>query len=242
VEVFDTPLDYNLLLGRRWVDSMRAVMSTLFHVVRFPHQVKVVTVDHLSFFKYYTHTGNVPFIENTPPGYENVGVDLLKDSSLMGTFPIPPPPDLPRPFIASINMISIVPHELLVSVDPWLVPDPGDHVRFGDVMSLSPVESTYQAIQSTTLTIYSFDELSLDPFRVIFPTEDMIMSIMEATPWDDGHHHSILFLEQQTLDNYQRISTPSTVVVISMVSQSTQDVFAEGNLLSTNLFIVIMSW
>jgi hypothetical protein len=33
VEVFDTPLDYNLLLGRSWVDSMRAVVSTLFHVV-----------------------------------------------------------------------------------------------------------------------------------------------------------------------------------------------------------------
>jgi hypothetical protein len=39
-----------------------------------------------------------------------------------------------------------------------------------------------------------------------------------------------LFLEQQTLENYQRISTPSTVVVISTVSQSTRDVFAEGNL------------
>ena len=37
VEVFDTPLDYNLLLGRSWVDSMRVVMSTLFRVLRFPH-------------------------------------------------------------------------------------------------------------------------------------------------------------------------------------------------------------
>jgi hypothetical protein len=25
-----------------------------------------------------------------PPGYENVGVGILKDSSLMSTFPIPP--------------------------------------------------------------------------------------------------------------------------------------------------------
>jgi hypothetical protein len=33
VEVFDTPLDYNLLLGRSWVDSMRAIVSTLFRVV-----------------------------------------------------------------------------------------------------------------------------------------------------------------------------------------------------------------
>jgi hypothetical protein len=95
VEVFDAPLDYNLLLGHSWIDSMRAVVSTLFHVVRFPHQGKVVTVDQLAFFNSDTRTGNVPFIAKTPPGYENVGVGLLKDSSLMGTFPIPPP-DVPR--------------------------------------------------------------------------------------------------------------------------------------------------
>jgi hypothetical protein len=41
VEVFDAPLDYNLLLGHSWVDSMLAVVSTLFRVVRFPHQGKV---------------------------------------------------------------------------------------------------------------------------------------------------------------------------------------------------------
>jgi hypothetical protein len=58
----------------------------------------------------------------------------------------------------------------------------------------------------------------------------MIMSIMEDTPWDDGHHRSILFMEQQTLKNYQRILTASTVVVISTVPATTHDVFAEGNL------------
>jgi hypothetical protein len=230
VEVFDTPLDYNLLLGRSWVDSMRVVVSTLFHVVRFPHQGKLVTVDQLAFFNVDTHTGNVSFIANTPPGYENVGVGILKDSSLMGTFPIPPPPDIPRPSVASINMISTMPRELPVSTDPWIVPDPGDHVCFGDVMPLSPVESAYQAIQSETLTTSSLEELSPDPFHVIFPTDKMIMSVMEDTPWDDGHHRSILFLEQQTLENFQRISTPSTVVVISIVRQSTRDVFVEGNL------------
>jgi hypothetical protein len=155
VEVFDTPLDYNILLGRSWVDSMHAVMSTLFRVLRFPHQGKVVTVDQLAFFNTDTHTGNVPFIANTPPGYENVGVGLLKDSSLMGTFPIPPPPNIPSPLVASINMISTMPCELPISADPWIVPDPGDHVRFGNVMPLSPVESAYQAIRSASHTTSS---------------------------------------------------------------------------------------
>jgi hypothetical protein len=230
VEVFYAPLDYNLLLGHSWVDSMRYVVSTLFHVVHFPHQGKVVTVDQLAFFNFEARTGNVLFIAKTPLGYENVGVSLLKDSLLMGTFPIPPPPNIPRPFVSSINMISIVPHQLPVSFDPWIVPDPRDHTHFGNIMSLSPVESAYHAIQSTTPSTLSLEELSPNPFHVIFPTDEMIMSIMADTPWDDGHHRSILCLEQHTLENYQWISTSSTIVVISTVPGSTRDVFAEGNL------------
>jgi hypothetical protein len=145
VEVFDAPLDYNLLLGHSWIDSMHAVVSTLFSVVRFPHQGKVVTVDQLAFFNSETRTGNVSLIAKTPPGYENIGVGLLKDSSLMGTFPIPPP-DVPCSFVASINMISTSIHEIPVSHNPCLVPDPRDHLRYSDEMSLSPVESAYQAI------------------------------------------------------------------------------------------------
>jgi hypothetical protein len=129
------------IMGNR----MRTVMLTLFHVVRFPHQGKVVTVDQLAFFNSNTRTRNVPFIAKTPPDYENVSVGLLKDSSLMGTFPIPQP-NVPRPSIASINMISTSPHKLPTSHKPWIVPDPGDHFRFGDAMPLSLVESAYQAI------------------------------------------------------------------------------------------------
>jgi hypothetical protein len=117
VEVFDTPLDYNLLLGRSWIDSMHAIVSTLFCVVHFPHQGKVVTIDQLAFFNSDTHTGKVPFIAKTPPSYENVGVGLLKYSSLMGTFPIPLP-DVPHSSVASINMISTSIHELPASHDP----------------------------------------------------------------------------------------------------------------------------
>jgi hypothetical protein len=229
VEVFDAPLDYNLLFGHSWIDSMRAVVSTLFRVVRFPHQGKVVTIDQLAFFNSDTCTGNVPFIAKTQPGYENVDVGLLKDSSLIYTFPIPPP-DVPRSSIASINMISTSIHGIPTSHNPWMVPNPGDHLRYTNEMSLIPVESSYQAIQLATPSTPSLGELSPDPFHVISPIDEMIMFVMEDTPWDDGHHHSILFLEQDTIENYQRISTPSTVVVISTVPKSTHDVFSKGNL------------
>jgi hypothetical protein len=38
VEVIDAPLNYNLLLGRSWIDSMHVVVLTLLCIVHFPHQ------------------------------------------------------------------------------------------------------------------------------------------------------------------------------------------------------------
>jgi hypothetical protein len=231
VEVFDALLDYNLLLGHSWIDSMRAVVSILFHVVRFPQQGKFVMVDQLAFFNSDARTSNVPFISKTPLGYENVDVGLLKYLTLMGTFPIPPP-DVPPPLGASINMISTSVCETPASSDPWIVPVPNDYLRYGDQIPLSSVESAYQTIQSVNPSTPSLGDSSPDPFHVIFPTDEMIMSVMsmEDTPWDDGHHRSILFLEQHTLESYQRISTPLTVVVISSIPKSTHDVLYEGNL------------
>jgi hypothetical protein len=227
VEVFDAPLDYNLLLGRSWIDSMCAVVLTLFHVVHFPHQGKVITVDQLALFNLDTHIGNVLFISKTPPRYENIGVGLLKDSSLMGTFPIPPP-DVPHLCVTSINMISTSIHGTPASHDPWMVPNPDDHLCYDDEMPLSSVESAYQAIQSTTPSTPSLGDLPPDPFHVIFTMDEMIMSVMEDTPWDDGPHCSILFLEQHTIERYQLISTLSTVVVISTIPESTQMCFPKG--------------
>jgi hypothetical protein len=231
VEVFDAPLDYNLLLGCSWIDSMRTVVSTLFCVICFLHQGKVVTVDQLAFFNSDSHTSNVPFISKTPPSYENVDVGLLKDSTLMGTFPIPPP-DIPPPFVALINMISTSVCETPESYDMWIVPDPHDCLRYGEKIPLSTVESSYQAIQSTTPSPPSLCDTTIDPFHVIFPTNEMIMSVisMEDTLWENGHHRSILFLECETIESYQRISTPSTVVVVSSVPESTHNVLYEGNL------------
>ena len=45
VEVVDTPLDYNLLLGRNWFYAMTAVASTVFWTVQFLHLGRIVTID-----------------------------------------------------------------------------------------------------------------------------------------------------------------------------------------------------
>ena len=49
VEVVDAPLDYNMLLGRNWMYSMQAVASSLFRVVCFLLNAKIVMIDQMSF-------------------------------------------------------------------------------------------------------------------------------------------------------------------------------------------------
>jgi hypothetical protein len=49
VMVVQDPLDFSLLLGQDYVYAMKAIVSTLFHVISFPHDGRVVTIDQLSF-------------------------------------------------------------------------------------------------------------------------------------------------------------------------------------------------
>jgi hypothetical protein len=48
VMVVHDPLDFTFLLGRDYVYAMKAIMSTLFRVISFPHNGKIVTIDQLS--------------------------------------------------------------------------------------------------------------------------------------------------------------------------------------------------
>ena len=48
-EVVDAPLDYNLLLGRNWFYSMIVVVFSVFHMLQFPHEGKIVTIDQLHY-------------------------------------------------------------------------------------------------------------------------------------------------------------------------------------------------
>ena len=49
VMVVPGPLDYNLILGCDYICDMGAIVSTLFRVICFPHEGRIVTVDQLSF-------------------------------------------------------------------------------------------------------------------------------------------------------------------------------------------------
>ena len=49
VMVVQDPLDFDFLLGQYYVYSMKAIVSTLFCVISFAHDGRVVNIDQLSF-------------------------------------------------------------------------------------------------------------------------------------------------------------------------------------------------
>ena len=91
VEVVNSPVDSNLLLGCNWIDAMMEVVSSVFQVVRFPHQENIITINQLDYRTPETNIhSNVPFVKNSKVVIQDVGVGMFKDSSLMGPFTIPP--------------------------------------------------------------------------------------------------------------------------------------------------------
>ena len=65
IEVVDTTLDYNFLLGHSWFYAMTLVTSLVFCILRFPHQGKIIIVDQLDYTTPYFHNvaaNNVPLL------------------------------------------------------------------------------------------------------------------------------------------------------------------------------------
>ena len=63
VMVVQGPLDYNLLLGRDYIYCMGEIVSSLFRVMSFPHEGRVVKlVDQLSFPGSHVANSHTPFL------------------------------------------------------------------------------------------------------------------------------------------------------------------------------------
>ena len=90
VKVVDAPLDYNLLLGRNWIYSMQVIASSLFRVVCFSFNGKIVTIDQKSFHNLSVNASSgasIPIIDHSQPATKSVDVGMYP--SLMGTFSCP---------------------------------------------------------------------------------------------------------------------------------------------------------
>lgn len=86
---------------------MIAIVSTYFRMISFPHKGTITVINQLSFFASASQvTGSVPFVHLPQLEIQNIGVGLLKDSTLMGTFALPSPMTLAE--ITSIETCSMI--------------------------------------------------------------------------------------------------------------------------------------
>ena len=72
---------------------MQAVASTIFRIVQFPFQGRIVTIDQLDFITPASITNDansIPLLNTLQ--YQDIGVGIIKYYSIMGFFPLPNPP------------------------------------------------------------------------------------------------------------------------------------------------------
>jgi hypothetical protein len=71
-------LDFALLLGRDYVYAMKAIVSTLFRVISFPHDGRIVTIDQLSFIspEWVTSLSGSYMQTVSPPSHVNYVASL----------------------------------------------------------------------------------------------------------------------------------------------------------------------
>lgn len=85
VSVTQGALDFSLLLGRDYVYAMGVLVSSLFRVVFFPHDGRIVTIDQLSFVR-----PRVPPAQlSSPPGFHPPVASAPSQINYVATSPVP---------------------------------------------------------------------------------------------------------------------------------------------------------
>ena len=181
----DAPLDYNLLLGRNWMSSMQAVASSLFRVVCFPLNGKIVTIDQTSFKNPSVTTSSgasISIVEHSQPETGSVGVGMYP--SLMGSFSCPAP----------ILMIGSSSGEALTSVrsvsfrmshmeDPWILPIPN---------TLSDPIVMDMLLHATMVAYQANLGCVAEPSPSSSWTEEEDPYVLPAWPVESSHAHDFL--------------------------------------------------
>jgi hypothetical protein len=96
IEVIDAPLDYNILFGHSYMYAMKAIASSVFHTMMFPHNRKIVTIDQLTHYE-PNHSANIdnilPLVRTSSDAFSviDIGPGIFKDPSLLGTYHGAPP-------------------------------------------------------------------------------------------------------------------------------------------------------
>ena len=115
-------LDYNLLLGHSYMYAMRAVASSVFHTMMFPHEGRMVKVDQLTYHDPSapaTPENVLPMVEQpvssaTTSVVSSMGPRVYSDEPMTSTFQSIPPPSpaltcmtyVPCPIIRELLLIN----------------------------------------------------------------------------------------------------------------------------------------
>jgi hypothetical protein len=96
IEVIDAPLDCNIMFGRSYMYAMKAVASSVFRTMMFPHNGKIITIDQVSHYEPNpsANINNIlPLIHTSHDTYplNEMGPGIFKDPSLLGTYHGAPP-------------------------------------------------------------------------------------------------------------------------------------------------------
>ena len=73
---------------------MKVIVSSVFRIILFPFDGKIVTVDQLSFYTLdYSSlpSSSIPLVGGVPDSYVSISIGLLNASSLMDCFPLQQP-------------------------------------------------------------------------------------------------------------------------------------------------------
>jgi hypothetical protein len=254
VEVVDAPIDYNLLLGRSWTYAMQAVVATIFRVLLFPHEGRIVTIDQLSFSRPDPALGasTVPLVDNPQAGVVNIGVGLCP--SLMGTFDYPPPQGDVK-FISTHHKAEIFHVSSFRTTyfnDPWILPSPSDTMEAtghaGMSSPLSAAEVAYSLVQQASATPDPIPTQELDPLfepiwaqnslvdtdslDLVLPSDEAIIEAMTGPdkPWEDLHHRSYFLPELHRIEAGEFTITMTGEQPCPINLLATQDIYAEGNM------------
>jgi hypothetical protein len=96
IEFIDAPLDYNILFQRSYLYAMKVVTSSMFRTMMFPHNGKIVTIDHITHYE-PNHSANIdkilPLVYTSSDAYSviDMGPGIFKDPSLLGAYHGLPP-------------------------------------------------------------------------------------------------------------------------------------------------------
>ena len=131
--------------------------------------------------------------------YKDVGVGLIKDFGLLGTFSFPTPNVSPP--IANIHMIS---SKTVTFDDPWIIPSDSEVDSFDGAMPLTPFEIAYKVVQSFSdpsstendpMNVIHEESLSISSsatttFPDLVHTDEKIRELLSVDdlPWEDLHH------------------------------------------------------